>query len=61
MYMIEVGNGFFSGFTENLVTFVLDEIPGAMKEVKIFTDKEKANKVADQIGGKVVLVRYERY
>ena len=61
MYMIEIGNGFFSGFNENLVTFILDEILGAMKEVKTFTDKEKANKRADQIGGKVVPVRYERY
>lgn len=50
-WVIKIGKGYFSGYEETKVTYVLDDMPGALDERVIYENKEEARAVKDVIGG----------
>ncbi|MEG7645881.1 hypothetical protein SQH80_13195 [Enterococcus faecium] len=53
MYCVKIGKGYFSGFDETKVTYVIDDAPGALAQRIKYNSKEEAEMDAIQIGGTV--------
>lgn len=58
-YYVKIGNGYFSGYDESKVTYVLDNAPGELTYALVYDDKHEAETDASDIGGEVVLVEKE--
>ena len=56
VFIIKIGNGFFSGYDDNKVTFVLDNQPGAMSLAKRYDSLNKAKEDATIFNGKIVRI-----
>lgn len=52
-YCVKIGKGYFSGFDETKVTYVLDDAPGSLARRVIYKGKDEAEMDAIQIGGTV--------
>lgn len=50
-YCVKIGKGYFSGFDETKVTYVLDDAPGSLARRVTYKDKNEAEMDALQIGG----------
>lgn len=53
LYCVKIGKGYFSGFDETKVTYVIDDAPGALAQRIKYNSKEEAEMDAIQIGGTV--------
>ena len=53
LYCVKVGKGYFSGFDETKVTYVIDDAPGALAQRVKYETREEAEMDAIQIGGTV--------
>ena len=53
LYCIKIGKGYFSGFDETKVTYIIDDAPGALAQRIKYDSKEEAEMDAIQIGGTV--------
>ena len=53
LYCVKIGKGYFSGFDETKVTYVIDDAPGALAQRVKYDSKEEAEMDALQIGGTV--------
>lgn len=51
LYCVKIGKGYFSGFDETKVTYVLDDAPGSLARRVTYKDKNEAEMDAIQIGG----------
>ena len=56
-FVIKINNGYFTGFEDNKVTYILDNQPYAYAIAMHYDTKEEAKKDADVFGGQVVNVR----
>ncbi len=52
-YCVKIGKGYFSGFDETKVTYVIDDASGALAQRVKYDSKEEAEMDALQIGGTV--------
>ena len=53
LYCVKIGKGYFSGFDETKVTYVIDDAPGALAQRVKYETREEAEMDAIQIGGTV--------
>lgn len=53
MYCVKIGKGYFSGFDDTKVTYVIDDAPGALAQRVKYETREEAEMDAIQIGGTV--------
>ncbi|WP_270659654.1 DUF1642 domain-containing protein [Enterococcus thailandicus] len=53
LYCVKIGKGYFSGFDETKVTYVIDDVPGSLTQRIKYDSKEEAEMDALQIGGTV--------
>ena len=53
LYCVKIGKGYFSGFDETKVTYIIDDAPGALAQRIKYDSKEEAEMDALQIGGTV--------
>ncbi|MCR1913537.1 MULTISPECIES: hypothetical protein [Enterococcus] len=53
LYCVKIGKGYFSGFDETKVTYIIDDAPGALAQRIKYDSKEEAEMDAIQIGGTV--------
>ena len=53
LYCVKIGKGYFSGFDETIVTYVIDDAPGALAQRVKYETREEAEMDAIQIGGTV--------
>lgn len=52
-WVVKIGKGYFSGYDETKVTYVLDNSPGEIAQRILYDDFNKAKSDADDIGGVV--------
>ena len=57
LYCVKIGKGYFSGFDDTKVTYVIDDAPGALAQRVKYETREEAEMDAIQIGGTVEEVR----
>ena len=50
-YVVRIGHGYFCGYDELKIVFILDNQPGSMNTVIKYSDKTEAQSIADAIGG----------
>ncbi|WP_437439477.1 DUF1642 domain-containing protein [Enterococcus faecium] len=53
LYCVKIGKGYFSGFDDTKVTYVIDDDPGALAQRVKYETREEAEMDAIQIGGTV--------
>lgn len=53
LYCVKIGKGYFSGFDDTKVTYVIDDAPGALAQRVKYETREEAEMDAIQIGGTV--------
>lgn len=53
VWYVKIGKGYFSGFDDTKVTYVIDDAPGALAQRIKYDSKEEAEMDALQIGGTV--------
>ncbi|TGY25679.1 DUF1642 domain-containing protein [Enterococcus hirae] len=51
LYCVKIGKGYFSGFDDTKVTYVIDDAPGALAQRVKYETREEAEMDAIQIGG----------
>lgn len=59
LYCVKIGKGYFSGWDENKVTYVIDDAPGALAQRVKYETREESEMDAIQIGGTVEEVAEE--
>lgn len=52
-WVVKIGKGYFSGYDELAVTYVLDDMPDALYGRIVYDDLHEAQTDADNIGGTV--------
>lgn len=52
-WVVKIGKGYFSGYDELAVTYVLDDIPGALDGRIVYDNLHEAETDADNVGGTV--------
>ena len=53
LYCVKIGKGYFSGFDDTKVTYVIDDAPGALAQRVKYETREEAEMDSIQIGGTV--------
>lgn len=52
-WVVKIGKGYFSGYNETKVTYVLDNFPGEIARRIVYDDLNEAESDANDIGGEV--------
>lgn len=52
-WVVKIGKGYFSGYDETKVTYVLDNFPGEIARRIVYEDLNEAESDANDIGGEV--------
>ena len=52
-WVVKIGNGYFSGYDELLITYVLDDVPGALDGRIVYDNLHEAETDADKVGGTI--------